>query len=112
MSKQLPVTVYQNNDPEVEFSLVIAGTETPYDLTAATVEFFIKESPVDADPSPATYRTANSSIVVTDAPGGVLVVKFAAADLAAAGDRFYHLDAIVGGKRQTLASGPLYVLDI
>ena len=102
------VTVYENSDPLLQFTLLIAGTTTPYDLTAATVEFYIKDAPTQGDGSPKKKYVGT----VTDASGGIFTVQMDATDLTPAGRYWYKVDVTIGGNKDTVLAGRFLIIDV
>jgi len=105
------LTVFQGNDPALQFTLRYAGTTDPYVLTGSTIAMFLKAAPAVADPS-AQYTTENAKITIVDGPGGVFSVQMAAADLATAGQLFFHIDVTKSGKKETVVYGYVKVVDV
>ncbi len=108
------IQVIENNSPKLLFQVFIGGTTTAFDLTGMSVEFYLKTSRSAADNAASTviYSTGGLGITVTNATAGLLEVQIAAAAIPVSGRYWYHLDAIVSGKRETLLYGPLLVADV
>ena len=102
-----PITVYENSDPLLSFTLLVAGSEDPYVLTGATVEFYIKTAPTQTDASPKKKYTGT----VTNGPGGQFTVQMDAADLTPAGRYWYKVNVTLAGNTDTVLAGAFIVLD-
>lgn len=109
---EVPLRVFAASDPEVACSFFVegGGRRTPFDLTGAVVEFYMKPKTEDPDRLP-TYSTANGSIVVTDAPAGLAAIRFDSHDIRYASQARYHVDAVKNGRRTVLGWGALSVVD-
>lgn len=112
LQPEVPLRVFAASDPVIAcaFSAEVGGRLRPYDLTGAAVEFYIKPRAEDPDGLPA-YSTAASSIIVTDAPGGLASVQLDERAIRYAGQFRYHVDAVKNNRRTVLAWGPLTVVD-
>jgi hypothetical protein len=107
--------LYQLND-EVLNVAVFQDTDPPYttveDLTGTTaVTLVIKASRETADSEGTALTLAHGDIVITNAVGGLMRITVPAAALAAAGRRWYRLDAVRASLTRTLAYGYLVVAD-
>ena len=109
--QQVPITVFQGNDPALTFTLRYAGTTDPYVLTGSVISMYLKASPATADPT-AQYTTTGGDITIDDGPGGVFSVQMDGADLSVAGQLFYHIDVEKSGKTETVAYGYVKVVDV
>lgn len=113
-SKEVTITVYENNDP-----LVLVSLKRPdgyaYDLTGVTeLEFLMKRRRGDARADAiAIYTLSGGAIAITDTTGGIVSIQFSAAHLADTGHFPFHLDEIRGvdpnAKRLTLVRGKVVV---
>lgn len=111
MATYLELDLNQNNDQDIELTLDQGGTAL--DLgTASAIELFLKPHRTTADTDLAvTKLTVGSGISITNAPGGVCVASLSAGALAAAGLRWWRLDAVISGKRKTAMFGVVRVAD-
>jgi hypothetical protein len=109
------IEVYERNDPSVSVTLKRKddeGVETPYDLSAATIELYAKKSANVADADAQLTYTSDDNITIVDAEAGTFRIDFEAADLASPGNLTYHVDTIIGGKRETVLIGTLSILNV
>lgn len=107
--------LYQANDETLD---VTVYTETippftdPEDLTGVSeVTLILKASRETADDEGTSLTLIGGDIAITDAVGGLMQITVPAAALAAAGRRWYRLDAVRAGLTRTLAYGYLVVTD-
>lgn len=109
---EVPLRLFAASDPVIACSFVaeVGGRIQPYDLVGSAVEVYIKPRAEDPDGLP-TYSTAAGSVIVTDAPGGLVSVQFDSHDIRYAGQFRYHVDAVKNGLRTVLAWGALTVID-
>lgn len=98
----------ENNDTIVRFTVTrrSSGVRMPYDLTGAAMEFYLKTSSAEDDDDAIMYVGS-----LADPAGGVADVQMVAADMVP-GSYWYHLDAVINGKRNTVAYGALKVVNI
>ncbi len=110
MTTQAYLLLNQGNDELPDLTLT-KSDGTPYNLTGATVEMFIKPSAVtsDSDSRVLKLSTATGEITVTDATGGLATVDIAAAGLAIPIARYYRVDIIASGSRHTALGGVMAV---
>lgn len=99
----LDVAVFEDTDP---------AFTTPEDLTGTTeVTLVFKASKETPDNEGVSLTLTDGDIAITDASGGLMRITVPAAALAAAGRRWYRLDAVRAGLTRTLAYGYLVVTD-
>jgi hypothetical protein len=113
MSQQT-ITVAQGNDPLLDIYLTVAGSTTAYDLTGATMTFYVKTDPTQSDGSATgTYTSGGGEItVVGSASEGHLTVQMSSTHLTNAGTYWYKLDSVKNTKKETVMYGPLIVVDV
>lgn len=114
---ETPLEFVENNEPTVTFTLrerLADNTRRPADLTGATVELYVKDSPNvdDADALVIYTTTPGDGITVVGQPlDGVVEVQFTLV-ATESGQRWYHLDVVRNGKRLTYAFGPVRVRNV
>ncbi|HEU0145119.1 MAG TPA: hypothetical protein VFQ47_10070 [Nitrososphaera sp.] len=125
------IEVFEKNDPLLTLWVLYVKPDksmAPYDLTGATLEFYQKADPTDADSAPLYTSTGGGTpaIVLLEAPplnnSGVPItgaternaftVQMSSTNLANAGTQFYRVDAIKSAKRQTIMEGPLVIKNV
>lgn len=114
MGVNRPLTLLQNNDVTVAFTVTDEDTKAPFDLTGATaIELYLKPMAATADTDPGVHKLtlALGDITVTDAPAGECAAAILATMLATAGRQWYRLDVVGAGKRRTPIYGILSVTD-
>ena len=111
MGARRDLKLIEGNPETVRETVTDDDTGSPYDLTGATINFYIKPSAdtADTDPSVTKLSTSTSEITVTDAAGGVCTV---AVPPQAAGTLWRRLDVVTAGQAKTAVYGPLYVLNV
>ena len=107
---EVRLELFVGTDPRVDCTFVVEtspGVAESYDIHGAELEFYRKARPQDPDGTPL-YSTADG-IEITSGAGGRASIQFDADDLPRAGQYRYHIDAVRGDQRVTLAWGPLSV---
>lgn len=107
MSKK-DLELIENNDTVVRFTVTRrrSGIRQPYDLAGATMEFYLKTASTVSDDDAVMYTGD-----VIDAAGGIADVEVSASDMSP-GSYVYHFDAVINGKRNTVAYGTLKVVNV
>lgn len=103
------LTLYEANNEVANVTIYEEGTDTPQDLTGATVEIYLKASASATDASATKLSTATGEITITDAADGEVTVVFPAQS---AGVTWWRIDAVISGQRRTAAYGRLIVVDM
>ncbi len=115
------IVVKQGNDPLLTFHLQRVdkdGNNTPYIITGATIELIVKDDLAKTDvvnASNAMFNQSGSIVADGTAVGAeysVCSVQLTAAQLATAGIFYYHLDAIISGRRDTVMRGYIEIVNI
>lgn len=111
MATYLELNLNQWNDEDVQLTLTQAGAALDL-ATASALEFYLKPHRTTADADLAvTKLTVGSGIAITDASAGTCIASIPASALAAAGLKWWRIDAIITGKRKTALFGLVHVAD-
>lgn len=105
VSTEYDFTVIRNNDTTVSFS--ISAGAAPYNLTSATMTFFLKANAAALDSG--GYSTTPT---VTAALLGQFSVSIPKAQLATAGTLFYHVDSVISSANTTLVYGTVTIIAV
>lgn len=122
------IKVNERNDPQVTVWINVLNpdkTVVPYDFTGAAIEFYLKVDTSDVDGSPICSTGLNTILIDTGSPwdeNGVPIVSSSAKNrinilipnsaLPTGTTKFYRVDAIKSGKRETVIKGPFVIEDI
>jgi hypothetical protein len=106
------ITVYEGNDPTLVFMVSLRrsnNTIAPYPTEGRTWEFFVKSKSQDPDPTPVAgaHDPAQDTATAT-----AITVALTAAQVGAAGYRWYHFDVINAGRRETVAADSFRVIGV
>lgn len=100
------LAVGEFNDETIDLTLTSGGSAL--DLTAATIDVYLKTAAgiSDTDPSTIHLSTGTGEVVVTNAVGGLATVSIAAATLGiSAAYGFWRVDVVKSSKRNTALYG-------
>ena len=114
MTLQQNLQLSERNDETINLVLLQPDGITPYNLTGATVRFFIKPSAASGDTDIDVILLSNvtSGIVVTDAVNGLATVTIPMADLPAPVAKFWRVDVVAAGQTKTAMFGLLQITDL
>jgi hypothetical protein len=114
VTAQINLQLNERNDETVNLVLLQPDGVTPYNLTGAVVNFWIKPSAMsqDTDIDVIQLSTSTSGVVVTNATGGLATVNIPLVDLHTPTGRFYRVDVIAGGQTKTAIYGQLQVTNL
>lgn len=110
-TNDLTMTLYERNDHTAQFTITQAGA--PFDITGLTIEITLKGSPQDDDSTGTLLSTATGEVTITDGPNGIGEVDISSTVTAApATGRFFKLEVVNAGKRNTAGYGNYKVIDL
>lgn len=114
MTAQINLQLNERNDETVNLTLFMPDGVTPYNLTGAVVNFWIKPSAMSADTDVDVIQlsTTTSGVVVTNATGGLATVTIPLVDMHTPVARFYRVDVVAGGQTKTAIYGLLQITNL
>lgn len=115
MTAQINLVLNERNDETINLTLLQPDGITPYDLTSAEVDFYIKPSAAseDTDIDVIKLSTTGGGVVVTSPPtAGLATVTIPTVDLQTPATRFWRVDVIAGGQKKTAMFGLLQINDL
>ena len=115
MATSQTISLNENNDENVK---VVVTTNVPtdgtvLDISAKTVEAYLKPSKGTADTDPAVWKgsTATTGVTITDGPNGHCTVSVPAASVTTT-MTWWRVDVLSSGLRKTAIYGPVTVVDL
>lgn len=115
MATSQAITLNENNDENVK---VIVTTNVPtdgtvLDISAKTVEAYLKPNKATADTDPAVWKgsTATTGVTITDGPNGKCTVSVPAASVLTTMG-WWRVDVLSGALRKTAVYGTVTVVDL